>query len=150
MRQITYYDPWKSLKQMRNDMADVFANSLLDPRSDQSSIVTSDWQPSVDIHEDKDAYVFTADVPGVDPKDIEVSMEDNVLTIKGGRHFEKSSEDQYARRERFEGVFYRRFSLPATVAADKISAKGKHGVLEIRVPKEDKIKARKIDVKVAE
>lgn len=138
------YEPWGMLEQMRKDMDRMFEN-----RSDENSnVVTSDWVPAVDVKEEKDAFIIKADIPGVEPKDIEVHMENGMLTIRGTREQESKEErDGYKRVERVSGNFYRRFGLPDTADADKISAKSNHGVLEIRIPKQEKVQPRKIDVK---
>jgi HSP20 family protein len=107
----------------------------------------TDWVPSVDIKECKDAYEVAADVPGVEPKDIEVSLEDGVLTVKGERKSEAKDEGEgYTRTERSYGSFYRRFTLPDTADADNISAKTEHGVLKLRIPKKEKVLPKKITV----
>ncbi|MFP4244636.1 MAG: Hsp20/alpha crystallin family protein, partial [Ectothiorhodospira sp.] len=107
----------------------------------------SDWVPAVDIREEKDAYVLHADVPGVDPKAIEVHMENGVLTIRGDRKEESTEErENYKRVERVRGSFYRRFSLPDTADAERISARSVNGVLEVRIPKQEKVQPRRITV----
>ncbi len=141
------YEPWSLLNQLSNEM-----NALFDPRTapatDGSTMSTSDWVPAVDIREDPDRYVIQADVPGVDPKEIEISMENGVLTIKGERSFRDESEKNgYKRVERIRGSFYRRFTLPDTADAEKISASSNHGVLEIVIPKQEKVQPRRITVK---
>ena len=89
-----------------------------------------------------------ADIPGVDPKDIEITMEDGVLTVKGERYFKTKNDDEtYKRLERSSGSFYRRFSLPDTADGEHIEAKGNNGVLEITIPKHEKVQPRKIEVK---
>ena len=88
-----------------------------------------------------------ADIPGVDPKDIDIHMEDDMLIIKGERESEKKTEqDGYKRVERAFGSFYRRFNLPDTSNPEKISATNKHGVLEITIPKQEKGQSRKIEI----
>lgn len=140
------YQPWNSMEQFRREM-----EHLMHGRSSSdegSSIATSDWVPAVDIKETEKEFIIHADIPGVDPDDIDVHMEDGMLTIKGERESENKEEREgYKRIERHRGTFYRRFSLPDTANADKISAKSKHGVLEISIPKQDKAQARKIEVK---
>jgi HSP20 family protein len=114
---------------------------------DGSNVVTSHWRPAVDIREEDNRFVILADIPGVDPKDIEVTMDNGMLTIRGDRKSEKEeNREGYHRVERVRGTFYRRFSLPDTANAEKISAKGKDGVLEIVLPKHDKVQPRKIPV----
>ena len=139
------YEPWGMLNQLRRDMDHMFHTQAEGEES--STIATSAWVPAVDIKETDDAFEIHADVPGVDPKDIDVHMENGVLTIKGERESEKKEEKEgFKRVEREWGSFYRRFSLPDTADADKISAKSKHGVLEITIPKQEKVQARKISV----
>ncbi|MHA1569390.1 MAG: Hsp20/alpha crystallin family protein [Alphaproteobacteria bacterium] len=138
------YEPWNVLNQLRREMDRVFESS---ENAEGSNIATADWTPAVDIKETDTAFVITADIPGVDPKDIEVNMENGVLTIRGERKEEKEEEREgYKRIERVRGTFYRRFSLPDTADADKISAKSKNGVLEITIPKQEKVQPRKIAV----
>ena len=112
-----------------------------------SSVATSDWVPAVDIKEENDSFVIVADIPGVDPKDIEVNMENGMLTIKGEKESEKKEEREgYKRVERSFGSFYRRFSLPDTADAEKITAKSTNGVLEVRIGKQEQVQPRKISV----
>ncbi len=137
-----YRDPWETMREFRGELDRVFSGntpSYMD--------TASDWVPSVDIKEGKEAYEVSADVPGVDPKDIDVSLEDGVLTVKGERKAEHKDEgDGYTRTERVNGSFYRRFTLPDTADADNISAKTEHGVLKLRIPKKDKVLPKKITV----
>jgi len=145
---IVRYEPWNLLNQLQRDIDTVFENRLGRDNGEGGAIAaTSDWTPAVDIKEEQDRYVIHADVPGVDPKDIEVDMEGGVLTIKGERESEKKDEREgYKRVERIRGTFFRRFSLPDTVDAEKISAKARNGVLEVIVPKHEKVQPRKIKV----
>ncbi len=137
-----YRDPWETMREFRGELDRVFNGntpSYMD--------TASDWVPSVDIKEGKEAYEVSADVPGVDPKDIDVSLEDGVLTVKGERKAEHKDEGEgYTRTERVYGSFYRRFTLPDTADADNISAKTEHGVLKLRIPKKDKVLPKKITV----
>ena len=136
------YEPWSLLNQLHREMDNMFR-----PGADESSLATSDWNPAVDIKEEEDAYLILADVPGVDPKDIEVHMEHGVLTIRGERKSEtKEERENFRRVERVRGSFYRRFSLPDTADAERITAKSNHGVLEVRIPKQEKIQPRRIAV----
>lgn len=136
---LTRYQPWSLLDQMRKEMERHSAEG--------SSMATSDWVPAVDIKEEEDRFVILADIPGVDPNDIDVHMENGMLTIKGEKETEKKEEKEgYKRVERSFGSFYRRFSLPDTADAEKISAKSKHGVLEVVIPKQQKVQPRKISV----
>ncbi len=124
-----------------------FFNLELD--DEDSTIATSAWTPAVDIAEKNDHFLIEADVPGVDPKDIEVSMENGVLTLKGERESEvKEEKEGYTRVERSHGSFYRRFSLPESADPENISAKSSKGVLQISVGKKETAKPKKITVKV--
>ena len=141
------YDPWSLLDRFQREINQLSLGSDL-TENDQSNIVTSHWRPAVDIKEEADRFVIHADIPGVDPKDIEVTMEGGMLTIKGDRKCETRDEmEGYKRVERVSGTFYRRFSLPDTADADRIEAKGKDGVLEVILPKQEKVQPRRITVK---
>ncbi|NIR29384.1 MAG: Hsp20/alpha crystallin family protein [Gammaproteobacteria bacterium] len=144
---ITRYEPWSLLNQLQREIDQLYENRGTLAGAGESSAATSDWIPAVDIQEDADRYVIHADLPGVDSKDIDVTMENGMLTIKGERRFESEEERAgYKRVERAHGSFYRRFSLPDTVAADKISARTNAGVLEVVIPKQEKVQPRKISV----
>jgi HSP20 family protein len=140
---LTKYEPWSLLEQMRREM-----DRAMDTRTAEgSSVATSDWVPAVDIKEEKDSFVIVADIPGVDPKDIEVHMENGMLTIKGEKESEKKEEREgYKRVERSYGSFYRRFSLPDSADAEKITANSNNGVLEVRIGKQEQVQPRKISV----
>lgn len=139
------YQPWGLLNQLSREF-DRGLPAFAD-RENDSSVATSDWNPAVDIKESEKAFHLVADIPGVDPKDIDIHMENGVLTIKGEREFSKDEEKEgYKRVERSYGSFYRRFSMPETADAEKIAAKSHNGVLEITIPKQEKVQARKIEV----
>ena len=116
---------------------------------DQSDVVTSEWAPRVDIREEDKRFVIEADIPGVDPKAIEINMDKGVLSIRGERKSElKTGDGKYSRVERAQGVFHRRFALPDSADADGIRATGKYGVLEISIPKRPETTPRKIEIAV--
>jgi len=143
------YDPWGTLSKLHEDVNRAFQSRIsgLD-QNDSSSVATSNWTPAVDIEEQAERFVITADVPGVLPEDIEITMDDGILTIKGERKEERDVEEKgFHRVERVSGSFYRRFSLPDSADPERISAEGKNGVLEIVIPKGEKAKARRITVK---
>ena len=144
---LTRYEPWSAMRQLQNEMSRVFDNAVAGAE-DGSNVVTSRWTPAVDVQEDAERFVITADVPGVDPKDIEVTMENGVLTIKGERKLEAEDEGDngYRRVERVYGSFYRRFTLPDTADAEAISANGRHGVLEVVIPKRAALQPKRIAV----
>jgi HSP20 family protein len=117
--------------------------------TDTDSAVT-DWIPAVDIVEENDRFVLRADVPGVEPKNIEVSMDAGVLSVSGHRHEEARSEDAGMQRvERVSGRFFRRFSLPETADAESIKAQSRNGILEVTIPKLPEVQARRITVEAA-
>lgn len=106
---------------------------------DESRVVGSSWAPAVDIKEEDDHFVIRADIPGVSAEDIDITMEQGVLTIKGERKHESEEEKEgYHRIEREHGTFMRRFALPENVKADEISASSKDGVVELTLPKAEK------------
>ena len=106
-----------------------------------------DWMPAVDIREEDSRYLLTADIPGVDRKDVEITLEEGVLTVKGERSTKTEvAKEGYRRRERTYGTFMRQFTLPETVDTGSISAAIKDGVLEIEIPKQDKPEPRRITV----
>ncbi len=124
-----------------------FERALHDADGDQSNVVTSQWAPRVDIKEEDTRFVIFADIPGVDPAEIEIQMDKGILTIKGERMASSSEENAaFSRVERSHGVFYRRFSLPDSADADGVSASGRHGVLEISIPKKPETTPRRIQV----
>lgn len=142
-------EPWSLLNQIQTEMNRILETRLTGKQNDNSNVVTSQWMPAVDIKEDAHQFVLYADIPGVDPNEIEIAMENNVLVIKGERMEEQQQEsDNFSRLERIKGVFYRRFSLPDTADEEKISAQAKHGVLEIIIPKKEKSKPRKISIAI--
>ncbi|GMQ76763.1 MAG: Hsp20/alpha crystallin family protein [Gammaproteobacteria bacterium] len=146
---VVRYEPWGLLRRFHDDVNQLFGESRFGSavEGDQSNIVTSAWTPAVDIKEEDERFVLKADIPGVDPKDIDVTMDDGVLTIKGERRHESEEEaDGYKRVERSCGTFYRRFSLPDSADAERVTAKGKDGVLEVYIPKHEKVQPRRITV----
>ena len=139
---LTRYEPWSLLNQFSRELDSIFHQN-----NGEGSVATSDWTPSVDIKENDNQYTLLADIPGVDPKDNDVHMEDSVLTIRGERNLNREEEkDNFKRVERIHGTFYRRFTLPETADAEKISARCKDGVLEVVIPKQEKVLPRKIAV----
>lgn len=145
---LTRYEPWGLSKEFDRFARDL--NNLFDLRlrgDDTTQAATSDWSPAVDIKEENDHYLILADVPGVKPEDVEVTMEKGVLVIKGQRNVESKEErDNYKRVERVRGSFYRSFALPDTADVERISARSNHGVLEITIPKQAVVQPRKIEI----
>ena len=132
---------------LQDEMKQMFEKFFNDGEADASSVVTSQWVPRVDIKEEADRFVIFADLPGVDPKDIEVNMDKGILSIRGERSTESRTENErFSRIERAHGVFHRRFALPESANPDAISATGRHGVLEIAIPKRPETTPRRIQV----
>jgi HSP20 family protein len=139
------YEPWLGVRQLQDDINRLFSGWS----TSDSSGVTADWVPNVDINEFEDKFQLYVDVPGVEPKDVDITLENGVLTISGERFVqaEKADENVVRRRtERGTGRFYRRFILPESVDPEKVKATDRHGVLEILIPKQAKALPRKIEV----
>ena len=121
--------------------------NLGETTSDESSVVTSQWAPRVDIVEEPDRFAIFADLPGVDPQDVEVLMDKGILSIRGERRSEMDTQNgRYSRIERRYGMFHRRFALPDSADAEGITANGRNGVLEISIPKRPETTPRRIQV----
>jgi HSP20 family protein len=120
------------------------------PVSGEGELSTRTWAPPVDIYENGDNLVLKAELPGVDPKDVEIRVEDNTLYMKGERKFEKEvKEENYHRVERSYGNFTRSFSLPNSIDADKVSAEYKDGILTLTMPKKEEAKPKTIKINVS-
>jgi len=144
---IRRYEPWSIFDLMHRELS---AYSGYRTTLNEENNTVADWIPAVDIVERKDKFVLTADVPGVDPANIEVSMDAGVLSVSGERHSETRDEtDGLKRVERISGRFYRRFTLPEAADADGIVAKSSNGILEVTIPKHPEIQARRITVEAA-
>lgn len=140
---LTRYEPWSLHRALLNE----FTRALDANNQDASTGATADWTPSVDIAEYADKFVLSADIPGVDPSSVEVTLENGVLTLAGSREKAVEAAGVECRRiERATGRFFRRFALPDTIDGDSVSASGKHGVLEIVIPKRPASQPRRINV----
>lgn len=147
MTSITRWDPYRELATMRQVLdrffEDDFARfpSLWERRPEAMSL-------ALDVAEKEDAFVVKASVPGVAPEDVEVTLTDNVLTIKGETKSDKEiNEENYHLRERRFGAFVRSVTLPTAVDAEKIEAVNENGVLTLTLPKAEAVKPKKIEVK---
>ena len=141
------YDPFATIRRLQDDMNRAFGTALVRSDDDTDSPI-SHWSPAVDIRDERDGFVITADVPGVAPDEIELTMENGVLTISGERKKETTAAENadYRRAERVYGTFYRRFSLPDSADVERISANSEHGVLKVRIPKKEHVQPKKIEV----
>ena len=146
---VVRYEPWNVVSQLQSEINRVFGN-LSDTDSNSA---TSEWSPAVDVREFSNRFQLLLDVPGVDPKDVEITLDNGVLTVSGTRREEKAvgtngaEQPQQQRLERRLGRFHRRFILPDTADADNVNATGRNGVLEIVIPKQPKAQPRRITVK---
>ena len=144
---MTRFEPFSIVDLLHRDLDRLATRRL--PSGNRDATV-ADWAPAVDIVEEKDRFVLNADVPGVDPADIDISMDSGLLTIAGERKTEKRSEDEGVQRiERVSGRFYRRFTLPDTADAEGIKAQCRNGILEVSIPKRPELQARRITVEAA-
>lgn len=148
MSSLTHYEPWGLVNRLHQDLDRVFGRDFA--LDDDSRGAVSDWMPAVDVHETKDAFILRADLPGVDPKDIEVTMENGVLSLRGRRESESTREEQgYRRVERISGEFFRRFTLPDVADSQAISAQTANGVLTVRINKRPEVQPKRIEVKAS-
>lgn len=146
MSTIAHLEPFRGLSNLQNQFNRIFNDSFRN-QAEESALTT--WAPAVDIYETPNELVVKADLPDVNEKDIDVCVENNLLTIRGERKFEKSvSEENYLRVERTYGAFSRSFSLPNTVNAEAIGAEYKNGVLTVNLPKREESKPRQVKVTV--
>jgi HSP20 family protein len=145
------WDPFRDLTSIQDEMNQMF-DRVFGRRgtSREGGLSSGTWAPAVDISERKDAYVVSAEVPGIRPEDLDVTLEDGLLTIQGERRMEEESSDQqYHRVERRFGSFRRSITLPSQVRADAIEASYADGVLQVVVPKAESAKPKKINVQPA-
>lgn len=141
---ISRYEPWTLVHRLHRELDNVFGDSFGAPAA---ATERAAWIPSVDVHEESDRFVVRADLPGVEAKDIEITAENGVLTLRGERRFEKRAADRsYERVERAEGLFVRRFTLPKNAQTEKISARQVNGVLEVAIPKQAQVEPKRISV----
>ena len=145
MPAVVRFDPFRDITTLRDEMNRLFSRTVGEGVSSGSA-----WTPAVDIFDQDDAIVLRAELPGLTPEDIDIEIDDSVLTLKGERRFQDAVEEgRFYRLERAYGHFQRSVSLPQGVRADEISASFENGVLTVRVPKADEVKPRKIAVAAA-
>ena len=137
---VVRYEPWALLNRLHRELDQTFESAARD----------ASWTPSVDVHEEAQRFIVSADLPGVKPGDIEVTADKGVLTLRGERQVDQRGvEGHYSRVERVSGKFVRTFSLPENVQTDAIKAQFKDGVLELTIPKAAKPEPRRIEVQAA-
>lgn len=146
-KEIKKYSPLSDLLNLRKDMDDFFGSRL--PGSLFDNYFSEDtWAPLIDIEENKDEFVITAELPGMKKDDIDISIDNNTLVISGEKEAkEEKKEKTYHRIERSYGKFYRAVSVPRHIDPEKIKAGFEDGVLEVKLPKSEKAKSKKIEIK---
>jgi len=146
MRILTRWEPSRGVTTLQDRINRLFNDTLQRVEGEAS---LSAWAPPVDIYETEHELVVKADLPEVDPKDLDIRVENNILTIRGERKFEqKVNEDNYLRVERSYGSFARSFTLANTVNAEAIKADYQNGVLTLSIPKREEAKPKQIKVNV--
>jgi HSP20 family protein len=141
---VVRYEPWALVSRLQKEVDRLFGAPLT------TAADSGAWLPPVDIHEENNQFVLHVDLPGVDPKAVEITSDQGVLTIRGQREdSRKESREGFRRIERITGEFQRRFSLPETADAQNIKAKVANGVLEVSIPKVAQVQPHKITVEAA-
>jgi len=139
--------PWPGTASLKQEMDRLF-NRFFEPEWGESPAALGEWVPSLDLSETKDAFVVKVEIPGMDPKDIQVSLQENLLTIKGEKKQEKEEKDErHHRVERSYGVFTRTVRLPVAVDGSKVDAKFKNGLLTVTLLKTPGAKGTTVPVK---
>ncbi len=143
---IVRYDPFRDLRTLQEEVNRLFSNNLT-PSFGDEGIGRGAWNPSVDIYENKDQIILEAELPGMNREDFDLTIENNVITLRGERRFEKQDDaDNYHRVERAYGSFTRSFTLPQTVSGEGAAAEYRNGVLRVTLPKREETKARRIEI----
>ena len=138
--------PFDLMNELQRDMNSLFENRLFPAGANLAAGQAGNWTPAVDIHEDAEAYHVSVDLPGIDPKNIEVTADNGLLSIRGQRE-EVHEDKEQKRSERVFGSFLREFSLPDNADLDRVDANSKNGVLEITVPKAARAEPKRIEVR---
>lgn len=145
---VAFYEPWRLVNRLHRDL-DRLMGAPVAAGDDETAAVAS-WIPAIDIREEERQFVLHADLPGVDPANIEVTLDNGVLTIRGRRELTERDERRgYRRVERLSGEFFRRFSLPDTADSNSVKARCTNGVLEVVIPKQPQVLPRRISVESA-
>ncbi len=142
------HNPFRDLLALSDRLSRLAEDSTMS-LANEGDFLTGSWSPAVDIFETDNAIVLKAELPGMTEKDIDLTVDRNLLTIKGERQFENEvNKDNYHRVERAYGSFMRSFQLPATVDTTKVQAEQKNGILTITLPKKEEEKPKKINIKI--
>lgn len=150
MSTLIRWEPTRELTTLRDRMDRLFSEALGRGWGGEEGLATGVWVPPVDVFETPENIVLKADLPDVNKDEVDVSVENNTLTIKGERKMQKEAKEKnFYRMERSYGTFSRSFTLPPTVAAEKVEASFENGVLTLTLPKREESKPRQIKVKVS-
>jgi HSP20 family protein len=145
---IIKYDPFRELRSLQDEMNRLFMSNYSQRNASEEGFSSGAWNPQVDIFENKNEIVLEAELPGMKPEDVNISIENNVLTMHGERKFEKKDEkDNFHRVERSYGSFTRSFTLPPTVASESANAEFENGILRLTLAKREEAKPRRIEIK---
>lgn len=149
MPSIVRWDPFKEMSGLQDRMNRLFDDVWGRGRRGEEEFISGGWVPPVDVRETKDSLEIAAELPGIDPKNVEVAVESGILSLRGTRTFEKAAEGEtYHRVERAYGAFERSFTLPGNVDAERIQATYRNGVLHLSVPKREEAKPKAISIKI--
>ena len=148
---IVRFEPFRDLLTIQDRMSRLFNEAFHGaPGADDDWALGGSWAPAVDILEQEGNIVLKAELPGVDPKDVDIRVENNTLTLRGERRFDNEAKrEDYHRVERSYGAFARSFSLPTVVDTEKIQADYKDGILKVTLPKKEEAKPKQIAISVA-
>ena len=147
---LTKWDPFKDLLSLQDRMNRLFDESVRNVKTGDEALSSAIWSPAVDIYETDDEVVVKAELPEVSQKDIDIQIENNTLTLRGERKFNKETKkENFHRIERAYGTFSRSFTLPGTINQEKISADYKDGILKISMPKREETKPKQIKVAIS-
>ena len=149
---LTRWSPFRDIVSLQNDINHAFRkmeNTMADDEDGALFRTSGNWHPPADVYEDAEGIIADFEVPGIDPKDVEIKVENNMFTLKGERAFEKKVDKKsYYRVERSYGTFSRSFNIPKNVDVNKIKAQSKHGVLSVFFPKLPEAKPKTISIDV--
>lgn len=142
-------EPFRRISTLQDRINRLFQDSMLQSEPLEGELTACSWQPAVDVYNTEAGITIKAEIPGVKKEDVSVELRDNVLTLKGFRADDEDiEEDEYYRRERCFGLFHRSFTLESAINPDSIKARFENGVLEVKVPKPEKVKPESITVNI--
>lgn len=145
MTTLSRWNPFREMMELRDEMDRIFENNFGSPRLRRQ--VRTSWGPALDLIESNDDFIVHVSVPGIDPDALDVTLVDNVLTIKGERTYEEPEDEEvFHLRELSYGTFSRSITLPVSVDADSVEANYEHGILTLHVPKAEEMKPKRIQV----